>query len=117
LVRAGRLIDVKAGRVLEDQGIVVEGERIKAVGPYAQVRGQAPSSALSIDLSKATVLPGLIDGHTHVLLQGDVTQADYDEQILKESIPFRTLRASVAARTAVNNGFTAIRDLETQGAI
>jgi imidazolonepropionase-like amidohydrolase len=117
LIRAGRLIDVPAGRVLEDQGILVEGERIKSVGPFDRIRGQAPSSAVAIDLSRATVLPGLIDAHTHVLLQGDVTQAEYDEQILKESTPYRTIRATVAARIAVNNGFTAIRDLETEGAM
>jgi imidazolonepropionase-like amidohydrolase len=51
------------------------------------------------------------------LLQGDITQADYDEQLLKESIPYRTIRATVAVRTALNNGFTAIRDLETEGAM
>jgi imidazolonepropionase-like amidohydrolase len=62
-------------------------------------------------------LPGLIDAHTHVLLQGDITQADYDEQLLKESIPYRTIRATVAAKTALHNGFTAIRDLETEGAM
>ena len=117
LIRAGRLIDPKAGRVLEDQGVLVEGARIQAVGPYAGVRDQAPGTAVAIDLSRATVLPGLIDAHTHVLLQGDITQAEYDEQILKESTPYRTIRATVAARTAVNNGFTAIRDLETEGAM
>jgi imidazolonepropionase-like amidohydrolase len=59
----------------------------------------------------------MIDAHTHVLLQGDITQADYDEQLLKESIPYRTIRAAVAVQTALNNGFTAIRDLETEGAM
>jgi imidazolonepropionase-like amidohydrolase len=117
LLHAGRVIDVKEGRVLTDQGILVEGERIKSVGPFAQIRDQAPKSARIIDLTKATVLPGLIDAHTHVLLQGDITQAEYDEQILKESTPYRTIRATVAARISVNNGFTTIRDLETEGAM
>lgn len=117
LIKAGRLIDVRAGRVLENQGILVEGERIKATGPLAVVVPQAPASARIIDLSRATVLPGLADCHTHVLLQGDITAADYDEQLLKESIPYRTIRATMAARTALMNGFTAIRDLETEGAM
>ena len=64
-----------------------------------------------------TVLPGLIDNHTHVLLQGDITAADYDEQLLKESIPYRTIRATAAVRTALMNGFTTMRDLETEGAM
>ncbi|MBA3514142.1 MAG: amidohydrolase family protein [Pyrinomonadaceae bacterium] len=62
-------------------------------------------------------LPGLADCHTHILLQGDITAADYDEQLLKESIPYRTIRATVAARIALLNGFTAMRDLETEGAM
>ena len=117
LIRAGRLIDPKGGRVLQDQGVKVVGNRIEAIGPYNQVANPADKSFSLIDLSKATVLPGLIDAHTHVLLQGDITQEEYDEQILKESTPFRTIRATVAARIAVNNGFTAIRDLETEGAM
>ena len=116
IIKAGRLIDVRAGRVLNDQAILVEGERIKAVGDLdAILKGAAGASV--VDLSSATVLPGLIDCHTHVLLQGDITQADYDEQLLKESIPYRTIRATMAAKTALMNGFTAIRDLETEGAM
>lgn len=116
LIHAGRLIDTRAGRVLENQGVLIEGERIKAVGPWADLRGRAPASAV-IDLSNETVLPGLSDCHTHILLQGDVTAADYDEQLLKESIPYRTIRATVAARAGLMNGFTAMRDLETEGAM
>ena len=67
LIKAGRLIDVRSGRVLENQGILVEGERIKSVGPFAQIKSRAPSSARLIDLSNATVLPGLSECHTHIL--------------------------------------------------
>ena len=63
-IRAGRLFDSTSGRMLENQTILVEGEKISSVGPANQV--QIPAGAQVIDLSKATVLPGLIDGHTHV---------------------------------------------------
>jgi imidazolonepropionase-like amidohydrolase len=117
LIKAGRLIDVRAGRVLENQGILIEGQRIKAVGPLAEIQKNTPATARVIDLSRATVLPGLADCHTHILLQGDITSADYDEQLLKESIPYRAIRATVAARIGLMNGFTVMRDLETEGAM
>jgi imidazolonepropionase-like amidohydrolase len=69
-----------------------------------------------INLVKETCLPGLIDTHTHVLLQGDITAADYDEQLLKQSPEYRTILATVNARRALEYGFTTIRDLETEGA-
>jgi imidazolonepropionase-like amidohydrolase len=116
LVHAGRLIDGLADAARADQGILIEADRIVAVGPYADVAARA-AGAEQLDLSGMTVLPGLIDNHTHVLLQGDVTTADYDEQLLRESIPYRTIRATVAARTALMDGFTTIRDLETEGAM
>ena len=117
LIKAGRLIDVRAGRVLQNQGILIEGDRIKTIGALGEVQRTAPAAARVIDLSRATVLPGLADCHTHILLQGDITTADYDEQLLKESIPYRTIRATVAARIALLNGFTVMRDLETEGAM
>jgi imidazolonepropionase-like amidohydrolase len=117
LIRAGRLIDVRSGRVLENQGILIENDRIKSVGDFPATVALLPPGTRIIDLSRATVLPGLSDCHTHVLLQGDITAEEYDEQLLKESIPYRTIRATVAARTALWNGFTAIRDLETEGAM
>jgi imidazolonepropionase-like amidohydrolase len=70
-----------------------------------------------IDLAQMTVLPGLIDAHTHLLLQGDPTAASYDEQLLYQSTPYRAILAARNARIALEHGFTAIRDLETEGAM
>ena len=116
LVRAGRLIDGEADRPRADQGILIVGGRIAEVGPYAAVASRA-GEARRIDLSARTVLPGLIDAHTHVLLQGDVTEQEYADQILRQSIPYRTIQAVAAARTALEHGFTGLRDLETEGAM
>jgi imidazolonepropionase-like amidohydrolase len=116
-IKAGKLINVRTGRVEENQGILIEGDRIKSVGPLQHTLALIDPRARIIDLSHATVLPGLADCHTHILLQGDITAEDYDAQLLKESIPYRTIRATVAVRTALWNGFTAMRDLETEGAM
>jgi len=116
LIRAARLIDGTGAAVRTDQGILVEGGRIAAVGPWATVSQQGTGAPV-VDLSAETVLPGLIDAHTHLLLQGDITSEEYDGQLLKESIPYRTIRAVAAGRTALLNGFTTLRDLETEGAM
>jgi imidazolonepropionase-like amidohydrolase len=110
-LRCGALWDGKADALRKNVVIVIEGEKIAAVG------ANAPAGVEAIDLSHMTCLPGLIDTHTHVLLQGDITAADYDAQILKESIPYRTIRGTIAARKALEYGFTTIRDLETEGAM
>jgi imidazolonepropionase-like amidohydrolase len=116
LVKAARLIDGRSDKPRTGQAVLVVGERIQEVGPAEELARKA-GQAQVIDLGDATLLPGLIDNHTHVLLQGDITAADYDEQLLKESTPYRAIRATVAARTALMNGFTTIRDLETEGAM
>jgi imidazolonepropionase-like amidohydrolase len=113
LIRCGRLIDGTGHDAASNVAILVEGERIKAIGAGLA----AAAGAREIDLSGFTCLPGLIDNHTHVLLQGDITATDYDEQLLKQSIPYRAILATAAARTALSNGFTAMRDLETEGAM
>ncbi len=116
LIHAGRLIDGLADSARRDQGVLIEGERILEVGPWAAVQAKA-GAAERVDLSAMTVLPGLIDAHTHVLLNGDITAQDYDDQLLKESIPYRAIRATANVRAALWNGFTALRDLETEGAM
>ncbi len=113
VLRCGRLIDGRTDAVHSNVVVLVEGERIQAVGAALAI----PPNATVLDLGSSTCLPGLIDNHTHILLQGDITAADYDEQLLKQSIPYRAIQATVAARTALQNGFTALRDLETEGAM
>ena len=117
LIRAAHLIDGRSDTPRDNVAVLVEGERVVAVGPAAELTGRAGGPLQTIDLGAATILPGLIDNHTHVLLQGDITSADYDDQLLKESIPYRAIRATAAVRDALMNGFTAIRDLETEGAM
>lgn len=112
-IRAGKLIDGKSDKPVENALILIEGDKIVSVTPG----GNAPAGAEMIDLSKATVLPGFIDAHTHLLLQGDVTAEEYDAQLLKESIPYRAILAARNAQIALSHGFTAMRDLETEGAM
>src|SRR5215467_1844144 len=66
LIRAGRVLDVRIGTYLADQGILTDGERIKEIGPWGQVKVHAPADAVLIDLSGQTLLPGLIDCHAHL---------------------------------------------------
>ncbi len=110
LLKCGKILDTKAGKILEDQFILLKGNSIVSVS------AKASKADTTIDLSNYFVMPGMIDAHTHVLLQGDITSEDYDVQVLKESIPYRTLRASKSAEQSILNGFTTIRDLGTEGA-
>ena len=115
LVKCGRLINVKTGAARNQVGVLVKDGSIVGLQDGFGV-GTGGRAAEVIDLSKETCLPGLIDAHTHVLLQGDITAADYDEQLLKQSPEYRTIQATVNARRALEYGFTTIRDVETEGA-
>src|SRR5208282_3170950 len=115
VIRAGVLIDGKSNTPRHDQVIVIRGNRVESVGDAANAK--IPAGAVLIDLSKATVLPGLIDCHTHIFLQGeDPTQGGYDVNILNAPLAMRAARATVAARRALEQGFTTLRDVETEGA-
>jgi len=109
-VRCGALLDGKSDNTRKNVVIAIRGEKITEVG------AKEPAGAEIVDLSRETCLPGLIDTHTHVLLQGDITAADYDEQLLKQSPEYRSILATVNVRRALEYGFTTIRDVETEGA-
>jgi imidazolonepropionase-like amidohydrolase len=112
-IRAGRLIDGKSDTPIGNALILIDGDKIVSVTPG----GTAPAGVEVIDLSQSTVLPGFMDTHTHILLNGDVTAEDYDAQLLKESIPYRAILGARNARIALEHGFTTLRDLETEGAM
>jgi imidazolonepropionase-like amidohydrolase len=115
VVRAQVLIDGASAQARRDQDIVIRGNHIVEVTPSGS--HPLPQGVQLIDLGSATVLPGLIDTHTHIFLQGEVPAAGgYDVQLLKFPASFRVARATVAARRALEQGFTTIRDVETEGA-
>jgi len=114
VIRAGTLIDGRADAPRRGQVIVVRGRRIEAVGDAAST--PVPPGATVVDLSGATVLPGLIDSHTHIFLQGEDPKDSYDAQLLMAPLALRAARATVSVRRALEQGFTTLRDLETEGA-
>ena len=110
-IRCGALFDAKSDQLQQNVVITVERDRIKQVGTSAP-----PANAQVIDLSNLTCLPGMVESHTHVFLQGDRKPGQYDAQLLKQSIAYRAIEATTAAHAALDWGFTTIRDLETEGA-
>src|SRR6266481_5364812 len=109
-IRAGRLFDTKSAKLVNNQIVLIHGDRITDVGAADRVK--VPAGAEVVDLSQATVLPGLIDAHTHVFGNGP----DLEEQFLRDSYQYRTLTALANAQKDLMVGFTTLRDLKTLGA-
>jgi imidazolonepropionase-like amidohydrolase len=112
-LKCGTLFDSTNGSLRQHVVVEIQGNKIASVQPGEQT----PAGAAVTDLSSETCLPGLIDTHTHVLLQGDATAASYADQLLKQSLSYRAIVGAATAGKALNYGFTTIRDLETEGAL
>jgi imidazolonepropionase-like amidohydrolase len=113
-IRAANLIDGASAQPKHNVLIVIRGNRIESVSEA----GAPPAGATVINFGPGvTVLPGMIDTHTHIFLQGeDPAEGGYDIQLLKHPSSFRAARATVSARRALEQGFTTLRDVETEGA-
>src|SRR5216110_2512433 len=127
LVRAGRLLDPRSGNVLSPAAVLIEEGKIKEVGSPSQVQGHAPAGVKTIDLGTVTLLPGLIDSHTHLLVDpigpAEVEWArHYNGAFLPglllaivESPSKRVLMGAQAAREDLESGFTTVRNLGHSG--
>jgi imidazolonepropionase-like amidohydrolase len=113
LLVPARVFDGVSERASDGWAVLVRGEHIEAVGPRAQLR--VPPGAVTIDLPGLTLLPGLIDAHSHLLLH-PYNETSWDDQVLHESLALRVARATNHARATLLAGFTTLRDLGTEGA-
>ena len=113
LLKPARVFDGASARPHEGWVVLIRGEKIEQCGSADSV--QAPKDARVIEMANATLLPGLIDAHTHVLLH-PYNEASWNDQVLKEPLALRVSRANNHLRTILRSGFTTIRDLGTEGA-
>jgi imidazolonepropionase-like amidohydrolase len=115
VLKASRLLDVHKGAYMENGAIWIEGERIKEVGSMSDIQARAPKSAKVIDLGHATLLPGLIDCHTHIMARIPEGDNGYIINLATKSQAFRALEGAYNARITLEAGYTTIRDVESEG--
>jgi imidazolonepropionase-like amidohydrolase len=115
VVKAARLLDVRKGAYVENAAVWIEGERIKEVGAASAVQAHAPKNSKIIDVGRATVLPGLIDCHTHIMARVPEGDDGYILNLATKSQAFRALEGAYNARITLQAGYTTIRDVESEG--
>jgi imidazolonepropionase-like amidohydrolase len=113
LLAPARVWDGSASPPHQGWAVLVRGDRIEAVGPRAQLT--APAGSTTIELPGTTLIPGMIEGHSHLLLH-PYNEASWDDQVLREHEALRVARATNHARNTLMAGFTTVRDLGTEGA-
>jgi imidazolonepropionase-like amidohydrolase len=114
-VKAARLLDVKSGSYVEQAGIWIEGDRIKRVGRSSEIQPLLPADARVIDLHDKTVLPGLIDCHTHLMARFASGPDGYILGLAQKSQAYRALEGAADAKATLFAGFTSVRDVESEG--
>jgi len=107
VVRAARMLDPVAGRIVANPTVVIVGDRIQSLG------GSAPAGAATIDLGDLTLVPGLVDAHTHNLLQ---PEDEVTPPVFTKSQAYRAIEGVAAAKKNLEAGFTTMRDLDSEGA-
>ena len=117
LIKTGKLLDVRKKAYLERGAILIEGERIKQAGTITQLQAHAPPGVRTIDLTKLTVLPGLIDCHTHLMARFADTPDGYTLGLATKSEAFRALEGAADAQLTLQAGFTTVRDVENEGSV
>jgi imidazolonepropionase-like amidohydrolase len=119
LIKAGRILDVRTGKYLLDHGILTDGEKIKEIGAWTEVQAHAPKDVVMVDLSQATLLPGLIDCHAHPLISAELGRMDAWQIVIstvtQTSASLRALMGARNAKEDLEAGITSIRSLGHSG--
>jgi imidazolonepropionase-like amidohydrolase len=115
VVKAARVLDVHKGSYIDNAAIWIDGERVKEVGTASDVQTHTPKDAKVVDLGHATVLPGLIDCHTHIMARFDDGPNGYLLGLATKSQAFRALEGAYDARITLEAGYTTVRDVENEG--
>jgi imidazolonepropionase-like amidohydrolase len=113
LLKPARVFDALGTQTHSGWAVLVEGERIAAIGPAADIK--PPPGTQTIELAGMTLLPGLIDAHSHIMLH-PYNETLWNDQVLKEPVPYRTIEAVQHVKATLMAGFTTLRDLGTEGA-